>query len=264
MKGRDTHGKMSGMHYKIARFPLLVITLACTSLLFANDTPIAGQMTGIRGCTVKYEHYLPDIARTSTTIVLAHGFKRKLTNMRGWASQWSKQGIPVVIPSLCNSSWIQGRHEENASDLVSLREQLSIDKVIYAGFSAGGLAAYLAAKQDAATLAYLGLDPVDSGKLAINSDGRLTVPALYVLSKSSRCNGHNNFLSVIEGQKAAQVVKFDNATHCHFELPYDRKCAWACGRSDEQTTGDRQQEISFFVMRCLLDLLSLNDSKQPK
>lgn len=44
--------------------------------------------------------------------------------------------------------------------------QLSIDKVIYAGFSAGGLTAYRAAKQDAVTLACLGLDPVDSGKLA--------------------------------------------------------------------------------------------------
>lgn len=243
---------------------MLVVTLTGSSLVFANKLPVSGQMTGNSGCTVKYEHYLPDNPRTNTTVILAHGFKRNLTTMRGWATQWYKKGIPVVIPSLCNSSWVRGRHEENASDLVKLREQLKIDEVIYAGFSAGGLASYLAAKQDPATSAYLGLDPVDSGKLASNSKSPPDVPALYVFSKSSRCNRHNNFLPVIEDHKTARVVRLDDTTHCHFELPYDRKCSLACGRSDKQTTRDRQQAINEIVTPWLLNQLHLENIHPPE
>ncbi len=45
--------------------------------------------------------------------------------------------------------------------------KLGMDTAVYAGFSAGGLAAYLAAGQDASADGYLGLDSVDSGDLAV-------------------------------------------------------------------------------------------------
>jgi hypothetical protein len=248
---------MADVRFMSPVISLPLITMAWSCGLFADDSPISGQITGNRGCRVKYEYYQPDINRTATAVILAHGFKRNLTRMRGWARQWSELGIPVIIPTLCSSSWLRGRHEENAVDLVSLREQLKIDQVIYAGFSAGGLASYLAAGLDPATRAYAGLDPVDSGKLAINAATRLDVPALFLLAGSSRCNRHNNFLPVIEGMETARLHQFDEATHCHFERPYDRKCSWACGKSDEATTRDQQAAISEAITSWLLDQLGL-------
>ena len=238
------------------------ILLFTTCLLFtlislAENQAEKGQLNGVHGCVVEYERYIPEEPQTETMILLAHGFKRKLSTMRGWAMRWSELGISVVIPSLCRSSWFKGRHNQNADDLRALREQLEIDKVIYAGFSAGGLAAYLAALEDPATVAYLGLDPVDSGKLGINSDKSLTVPALVLFAKPSACNGRNNFLPVIEQLETGDLVRFDKATHCHFELPYDRKCSLACGRSDKDATADRQDEIRERVNAWLVQLLNL-------
>jgi hypothetical protein len=235
----------------------VTICLLITSVSLAENRLEIGQINGMHGCIVKYERYHPEKPYTEAVILLAHGFKRNLSSMRGWAKHWSEMGIPVVIPSLCRSSWFKGRHSQNADDLRALREQLKIDEVIYAGFSAGGLAAYLAALEDPATLAYLGLDPVDSAKLGINSDKYLTVPALVLLAKASACNGRNNFLPIIEQLKTGDLVQFNKATHCHFEWPYDRKCALACGRSDKDSTHDRQQEIRQRVSLWLVQLLHL-------
>ncbi len=240
------------------RILLFTTCLLLTSISLAENQSEKGQINGIHGCIVKYESYIPEKPQTETMILLAHGFKRKLSTMRGWARQWSELGIPVVIPSLCRSSWFKGRHDQNADDLRALREQLEIDKVIYAGFSAGGLAAYLAALEDPATFAYLGLDPVDSGKLGINSDKSLTVPALFLLAKPSACNGRNNFLPVIKQLETGDLVRFDKATHCHFEWPYDRKCSLACGRSDKDAIADRQDEIRERANSWLIQLLNLS------
>jgi pimeloyl-ACP methyl ester carboxylesterase len=154
----------------------VTICLLITSVSLAENRLEIGQINGMHGCIVKYERYHPEKPYTEAVILLAHGFKRKLSSMRGWAKHWSEMGIPVVIPSLCRSSWFKGRHSQNADDLRALREQLKIDEVIYAGFSAGGLAAYLAALEDPATLAYLGLDPVDSAKLGLADEAIRTPP----------------------------------------------------------------------------------------
>jgi hypothetical protein len=112
------------------RLLLLTTCLLLTSISLAENQAEKGQINGIHGCIVKYERYIPEKPQTETTILLAHGFKRKLSTMRGWARQWSELGIPVVIPSLCRSSWFKGRHNQNADDLRALREQLEIDKLI--------------------------------------------------------------------------------------------------------------------------------------
>ena len=186
---------------------------------------------------MNYELHSPEEAGSDPTIILAHGFRRDLTTQRGWAEQWSALGFPVVIPSMCNSSWLRGRHDRNAEDLRALREHLGLERVIYAGFSAGGLSAYLAALDDPATQAYLGLDPVDSGDRAQDREALLGVPVLILQAEPSSCNARLNFQPVIDRYPPGTAARVDGATHCHFERPYDPRCSWVCGRrSDEETT----------------------------
>jgi hypothetical protein len=81
--------------------------------------------------------------------------------------------------------------------------------VLYAGFSAGGLAAYLAAGSDPRASAYLGLDAVDSGGLALARNADFRVPALFLMGEPSSCNAKNNG---------------------HFLDPYDPRTESVCGK----------------------------------
>jgi len=203
----------------------------------------AGEMQSVHGCRVEYERYRPVQKTVSTEVILAHGFMRKLDNMRGWARHWQQQGIPTTLVSFCNSSWFHGHHQKNADDMQTLRRELGIDTAVYAGFSAGGLAAYLAVGQDAAAAGYLGLDSVDSGNLAISTTGLLPVPALFLTGEPSACNAWGNFKPVFQRWRQYRVLHFSGATHCHFEMPYDKRCGWFCGGVNEEITGQIQSNI---------------------
>lgn len=241
---------------------LLVIVLAITIPGTGRSeevTATASSMTGVRGCTVEFEVYKPGQQITDTHVILAHGFRRDLSRMRGWAEHWSAMGIPVVIPSLCNSSWFKGRHDKNAEDLVALRRQLDIDSVLYAGFSAGGLAAYLAALDDPATRAYLGMDSVDSGDLAADSKHHLNAPVLFLVGESSSCNARQNFIQVID--KWEYEHRFlAGASHCHFEWPHDKRCDWVCGRKEDLEPEQSQAIIRQESTEWLLETLGSNKS----
>jgi pimeloyl-ACP methyl ester carboxylesterase len=193
-------------------------------------TPKAGVLKSEHGCEFEYEYYQPQDGTLTATVVLAHGFKRNLNSQRGWALQWLDHGIATAVISFCNSTLLNGHHARNADDLIALRHHLAIKNPIYAGFSAGGLAAYLAALEDGDTRSYLGFDSVDSGNLALKTSTPLTVPALFLMAPPSSCNAKNNFFPIIE-RYDYPVQTFSQATHCHFEFPYDTRCAWICGKS---------------------------------
>lgn len=237
-----------------ALFAGLLLALAASGTASAQSRVEVGVMPGVHGCEVAFEHHVPASPDGGPTVVLAHGFQRDLSTMRGWAQAWSAQGVPVVIPSLCNSSWFAGRHDRNANDLRALRRHLELGPVVYAGFSAGGLAAYLAAHDDIETVAYLGFDAVDSGDLATGRGGGLSVPALFLLAEPSACNADGNFRPVLERYDADAVHPIADATHCHFEWPFDPWCGWICGRRDEAQTQRIQAEIRDAAARFLSEV----------
>jgi pimeloyl-ACP methyl ester carboxylesterase len=225
----------------------LAVTLTQCSSGVAQESHLAPVETGAiesaHGCTVVYERYKPGRNAVSPEVILAHGFMRKLDNMRGWARHWQQQGIPTTLVSLCNSSWLNGHHQRNADDMQALRRELEMDAVIYAGFSAGGLAAYLAAGQDASAAGYLGLDSVDSGDLALSTASPLSVPAFFLTAEPSACNAQGNFKPIFERWSQYRVSHISGATHCHFEMPYDTRCGWICGRADAEATRQIQSTI---------------------
>ncbi|MEH6588941.1 MAG: alpha/beta hydrolase [Halioglobus sp.] len=217
--------------------------LLLVSVEAIGEPAIESHLTGSRGCTVNYQIHEPERATAAPPIILTHGFMRNLDTLTGWGTQLSALGFPVVLVSLCNSSWLNGRHQANADDLVAVRHQLGFNSVIYSGFSAGGLSAYLAALNDESTAGYVGLDAVDSGNMAQDSLADLQVPALFVTAPASMCNAGGNFKQVMARSPSYDVVALSEPNHCSFEMPNDKRCNWVCGRSSESQTATAQHQI---------------------
>jgi pimeloyl-ACP methyl ester carboxylesterase len=156
-------------------------------------------------------------------VFLAHGFLRDLSSMRGWAALWASHGVTVTVASLPNSTWFSGRHERNAADLRALARALHEGPVLYAGFSAGGLAALLAAAQDPSSIGYLGLDPVDSRGLAGAAARAFFRPALFLFGEPSAENARNNLLKALPIHDRPEMIllRVRHATHRAFENPTD-------------------------------------------
>jgi pimeloyl-ACP methyl ester carboxylesterase len=197
----------------------------------ASAEVASGVLRSAYGCELRYEDHRPLGWMGGPTVVLAHGFLRSLDSMRGWAEHFASHGVRTVVVGLCNATPFDGRHDRSAVDLRDLADQVVPEggRVLYAGFSAGGLAALLAAAEDPAAVAYLGLDAVDSGALAGRAT-RLAVPALFLSAEPGACNADGNMAPFAATIASARVVRVPNATHCVFEDPYDARCAWLCGR----------------------------------
>lgn len=190
----------------------------------------SGSMQGEHGCAVDWVTYLPDRSASDCAVLLAHGFMRDLGSMRGWAAHWASHGVATTVVSFCASRLTKGNHDLNADDLVSVARRLHTGPILYAGFSAGGLAAFLAASRDPRAVAYLGLDAVDSGALAAAASAAFRVPALFLLGEPSACNARGNFVPSIPSDGTAAALRIAHATHCLFENPLDGRCECVCGR----------------------------------
>lgn len=224
---------------------------AVTGLL--DDGPwrvdvIEGSIQSEYGCTVVFERYLPRAASSTSRgasarplVVLAHGFMRDLTRMRGWAMHWASHGVETIVPSFCNTRLFRGNHDRNADDMVALaqREAEPNRPIIYAGYSAGGLSALLASVADERTIAYLGFDPVNSGGTA-GEIGVLPAPALYLYGEPDRCNAENNMRLVMPSSPRRVALRARYATHCSFEDPTDNRCTRLCG---EIVPEDMEREV---------------------
>ncbi len=189
-----------------------------------------GSRTGAFGCTVAFEVYRPAEPRTDTLVVLGHGFASNLSWMRGWAERWASFGVPTAVLSFCNSTPFNGRHDRNAEDMVALSRALHDGPVLYAGFSAGGLAAYLACVRDPHAIAYLGLDAVDTGGLAVAARDGFRVPALFLLGEPGPCNAKNSMLPAIPARETVRALRVSSALHGHFQDPYDPRVESVCGK----------------------------------
>ena len=102
-----------------------------------------GRLRSAFGCTLRFELHRPAETTGRATVVLAHGFLRNLATMRGWAEHFASHGVPTAVVSFCNSTPFDGRHDRNAADLRTVADAVRAPGggVLYAGFSAGGLAA---------------------------------------------------------------------------------------------------------------------------
>jgi pimeloyl-ACP methyl ester carboxylesterase len=137
---------------------------------------------------------------------------------------------------MCASLQQHGRQADNAADLVALRRALRADRVVYAGVSAGGLAALVAASLDIeATRGVLLLDPVNTGgpvfETTIQAKGaarQVQVPVAALIARPQVCNAWRNIDPALRTLAQATIVRIDGASHCDFEWPTDAFCRVAC------------------------------------
>jgi dienelactone hydrolase len=192
-------------------------------------TTSTGALRSVDGCEVVFEVVEPDTGSGPVTVVIAHGFLRDLTTMRGWAEHFASHGVRSVVVSFCASTPFAGRHDRNALDLRAVADAVTGSApVLYAGFSAGGLSALLAAADDERTVAYLGLDAVDGrGDRVTRTFGG---PSRFLAAEPSSCNAQGSMLDVAARLERADVIRIPYATHCHFEEPYAPLCERLCGR----------------------------------
>lgn len=225
------------------RRPRAALTLAVLLGLFAtppgaSDAGTVGEedaaqsFVSIRECDVHYRLYGPrdQTARArGPAVIIAHGFMRNGEFMRGWAEAIAARGIVAATVDLCASSAPNGRHADNATDLVSLRRRLGFAHVVYMGVSAGGLAALIAASQDTATTrGVLLLDPTNAGGQARSAAARVRAPVAALVSRPQVCNAWRNIDDALHTLEDATIVSMGRASHCDFEWPTDRFCRMAC------------------------------------
>jgi len=209
-------------------------------------------------CDVDVMVYTPDGG--GPLVVLGHGFLRGGVQLNGWAEHYASWGLTVAVPDLCHSSVFDTDHEANGADMVDIAEALG-GPAVYAGHSAGGLAALLAAGYDASALGVLGLDAVDAFDLGVDGAGDVDAPVYGVFGESSLCNASNNGVTMYAGTSDSRGLRVTEADHCDFEFETDWVCTVACtGSNDAFSEGDIRDTILGLTTAGLMELAGLDSS----
>lgn len=259
----------------IGRFPraplllggivLLALPLGCLVPNVRTDAPAAprpdtdtyrlvtGEARSLAGCRYDYRVYeplAPGSGSTGTvTVLLGHGFLRDQDKLIGLGRALANAGHRAVTLDFCNMRPWNGHHARNGADLRALAGRLADGPLVYAGFSAGALAAVLAASADRradddgpVTLGVVTLDLVDQAGLAENALRTLDVPLVALQGPPSGCNAYGNGQAVIDRYPNARLEKLPGASHCEFESPTGPLCEIFCGDEDEAAGDERVRE----------------------
>jgi pimeloyl-ACP methyl ester carboxylesterase len=189
-------------------------------------------------------------------VILAHGFTRSRETMAGHAAAVARTGRWAVVPDL--PFLMDSR--DNARALRDLIDALRggaagqrLDRFVLVGFSAGGLAALLAADAEG-VVGYVGLDPFDRpGGVGLEAARRLMIPVWLLRGPSSRCNAYaiaEPWVDILPNLVIDRVHA--EASHCDFEDPTERLCEFVCGRADPQ----RQAVVQAFVLEAVRGALA--------
>jgi len=201
-----------------------------------------GLIVSSTGCDVGYTYFRPSVGSQEAMVILGHGFMRSKKRMERLAQHLASWGLSVVNVEFCNSKFWAGNHDRNGADMVAVSQKISAGKFIYVGFSAGGLAAMVAANMDSNTLAFFGLDMVDNKGLGKKIAPNMTVPFYGLIAAPSACNANNNGLESYALSPLSKVIKVEDTSHCHFEFPVDGKCSFVCGKGENRFSREMIQQ----------------------
>lgn len=207
-------GKRLSRRFAALSFCLLFVSCSYSAPVHTQETT--------RGA-ISYTLHSP-AAPAHQRVILAHGFLRSPQTMEHLAKAFAEHGIETACIDLHRSRPWAGNHRENALDMISLRESLGWKNVTYAGFSAGGLSALIAASEDKACEKLLLLDPVDHGDLGIKSARKIQIPVLALLGKPGPGNAQRNASKMLAGISTRNIVEIPYATHCDFEAKPSLLC----------------------------------------
>jgi len=217
---------------------------------------------------MNYLVYTPVTAVEPPYVVLGHGFARNVDVMIGWARHFASWGVEVILPSLCHYGMFNGvDHPMNAKNMKEIAEHHGATEVVYAGHSAGGLAAIIAASTDDNAIGALGLDATDTEGLfgvpdfigqtyAIN----VKSPVFFIRGEPSSCNSDNNGLELFRLTPVHRIIKVVDADHCDFEKPTDFMCEVSCGNNQASHTDEQVRTvITALSTAAIMSLTGLSD-----
>ncbi len=191
-------------------------------------------------CDLAYTLYEPQGAPAGApVVVLGHGFLRGQAQMAGLGEHLASWGLRAATPALCHSSLIDSDPPLNGADMVALATELGAIDRMYAGHSAGGAAAVLAAGADPAALAVVGLDAVEDseGEVTALAPG-LATPVHGIFGEISGCNQDGSGIAPMGTAPTSTLVRVTEADHCDFEDPYDPLCSLLCSGTNDQFDDD--------------------------
>lgn len=207
------------------------------------------------GCRYRTVLRRPVVERVPYTVVLGHGFLRGQRNMRGLAAALADAGIAVVTLDFCHMKPWNGHHMRNGAEMTKVADFWGVESVVYAGFSAGALAALVAAGSDERAQALVLLDFVDQspiGQQAINT--RVTaLPVLAIAAEPASCNANARGLRLLETLPKLRLQRLTAASHCAFESPTSWLCNLVCG-ADKPADARLRRQIINQVVSAVLDL----------
>ena len=197
---------------------------------FAVDVSTGTSSAGM-SCDLDWTLYEPTAASAGApVVVLAHGFLRGQAQMAGLGEHLASWGLRAATPALCHSSLLDSDPPVNGADMAALATELADGAGrMYAGHSAGGAAALLAASTDVGALAVVGLDAVEDsqGEVTVAAPG-LAAPVHGIFGEFTGCNQTGSALTPLGTAPVSSLVQVVEADHCDFEDPYDPLCSVLC------------------------------------
>lgn len=202
-----------------------------------------GALRSSSGCRLDYRLYRPERHSGDALVVLGHGFLRSQARMTDLAAALAADGIAVATLDFCNMSPWDGGHVQNGRDMIALARALEADRVVYAGFSAGALAALIAGRNDRQAAGIVALDLVDQDDIGLRAARGLDKPLLGLSGEPTNCNAGGNGRRVYAASDQAVVQHIAGAGHCDFESPTDGLCELICEDPDGAAPSQRRAII---------------------
>lgn len=187
-------------------------------------------LTSTTGRTLRLTRYRSAHARADELVVLGHGFLRDSGHLADLAHALAAAGMTTVALDFSQTRFWDGGQVRNAIEMMTVADALGARRVVYAGFSAGALAALIAGRNDPRALGVVALDLVDAQGMGAHMASGMTRPLIGLVGEPSWCNANRNGLVVYAASRQAVVKRMVGADHCDFESPTDWLCRLVCAR----------------------------------
>jgi dienelactone hydrolase len=171
-------------------------------------------------------------------------------------------GVTALVPQL---PW-RADPARNADALREIAAQWragapapGVERVVLVGFSAGGLAALLAARDDSPFAGIVLLDPHDPrAGPGLTAAPAVRAPVTMLIGAPSSCNGNARAARWPNAlPRPVSVRQFPQATHCDFEAPTDLLCRLLCGGRDERRAATIAQTLRLTLLGSPTDPVTL-------
>ena len=212
---------------------------------FTEAAPPTGLLPGNSAISV----FTPNAAGQYPLVIATHGWSADKSNQLGWARHMASYGYVVIAPTMPNAFapdqtvWSANirtlaTNAVSASLFPAIAAKVDATKIVYEGFSAGGLASTLAAKDKAPTLLIL-LDPVDNNNMGAGAIGSVCSPVLNFFTQPSGCNNNMGWTAYASNGTGPLVrMGIKASTHCDGEDGPRALCSSFCGGAAKTTNRD--------------------------